>query len=185
MVGISTKNKHAHVLVSLCGLLIITAVIANPQVTFRSDVNLVTILATARDSNGKIVTTLTKDDFILKEDGQPQPIHDFAAQSDLPLSLGLLVDTSGSMHPVLNAEGFASHEFLKGVLRPDADKAFVIRFDTEVVMLSALDDSRKHLAKALDNIVPDPLLDGCSGLHRVQRRAPPPSTMPSLKRLYI
>jgi VWFA-related protein len=142
--------------VIVCGLLWSSPAIPSSQTTFRSDVNLVNILATVRDGNGRIVSGLTKDDFALAEDGRPQTIHDFVAQSDLPLALGLLVDTSGSMSFALDAERGASRQFLKSALRPEGDRAFVLRFDTAVVMVSDLEDSRRQLGKAIANLAPTP-----------------------------
>ncbi len=93
---------------------------------------------------------LTKDDFVLEEDSRPQVIRYFAQQSDLPLTLGLLVDTSGSERRMLGTEKQASYTFLEQVLRPDRDKAFLIHFDREVELLQDLTSSRERLEKALD-----------------------------------
>ncbi len=120
--------------------------------TFSSDVKVVNVLATVRDKQGKIVQDLTKDDFILEEDGRPQTIRYFARETDLPLTMGLLVDTSGSQRRVLGAESRASYQFLKQVLREDKDMAFIIHFDREVELLQDLTSSRKQLQAALDGI---------------------------------
>ena len=64
--------------------------------TFSTSVKVINIFATVRDKDGKIIPNLTKDDFTLSEDGRPQEIKYFTQQTDLPLILGLLVDTSGS-----------------------------------------------------------------------------------------
>ena len=85
--------------------------------TFSSDVKVVNVLATVRDKQGKIVQNLTKDDFTLEEDGRPQTIRYFARETDLPLTMGLLVDTSVSQRRVLGAESRASYQFLQQVLR--------------------------------------------------------------------
>jgi hypothetical protein len=86
------------------------------------DVNAVNLLATVRDKKGNIVRNLTKDDFSLDQDGKPQTISYFAKESDLPLTLGLLVDTSLSQRRVLDQERAASRTFLDQVLRVDKDK---------------------------------------------------------------
>ncbi|MBV8551756.1 MAG: VWA domain-containing protein [Acidobacteriaceae bacterium] len=99
---------------------------APPQATFSADVKVVNVFATVRDKDGKIVRNLTKDDFILEEDGRPQTIRYFAQQSDLPLTLGLLVDTSGSERRMIPEERDASRTFIEQVLRPDRDKVFLI-----------------------------------------------------------
>jgi VWFA-related protein len=95
---------------------------------------------------------LTKDDFKLEEDGKPQNIKYFAKESDLPLTLGLLVDTSGNMRPWIEQERMASYRFFDQVLREDKDQAFVIHFDSEVELLQDLTGSRKTLQKALNEL---------------------------------
>src|SRR6185437_6348196 len=102
-----------------CG---ITLLRAQQDTTFSSDVNVVNIFAIVRDKQLKIVTTLAKDDFILNEDGRPQTIRYFSQESDLPLTLGLLIDTSLSQRNVLDREKDASYSFLDQILRPDKDK---------------------------------------------------------------
>src|SRR5208282_4426104 len=99
-----------------------------------------------------LIRNLTKDDFALEQDGHPQTITYFAPDSDLPLTLGLLVDTSGSQRRVLDQERSASHAFLDHVLREDKDKAFVIHFDHEVELLQDLTSSRQKLEASLDQL---------------------------------
>jgi len=110
------------------------------------------MLATVRDKHGHLVNTLTKDDFVLDQDGHPQAITYFAQESNLPLTLGLLVDTSMSQRRVLDQERSASHDFLDQVLREDKDKAFVIHFDYQVELLQDLTSSRKKLDASLDEL---------------------------------
>jgi VWFA-related protein len=95
------------------------------------------------------VRNLTKDDFLLSEDGRPQTIKYFSQESGLPLTLGLLVDTSMSQRRVLGKERDASYRFLDQVLREDKDQAFLIHFDREVELLQDLTSSRKKLESAL------------------------------------
>ena len=116
--------------------------------TFSADVRVVSLFATVRDKQGKIVRDLNKDDFTLDEDGHAQVIRYFSSESNLPLTLGLLVDTSGSMRRVLGEEHTASYRFLDQVLT-DKDQAFVIHFDREVELLQDLTSSRKKLEDAL------------------------------------
>ena len=116
------------------------------------DVNAVNLLATVRDKKGDIVRNLSKDDFALEQDGKPQTITYFAKESDLPLTLALLVDTSMSQRRVLDQERAASRTFLDQVLRVDKDKAFVIQFDREVTLLQDLTSSRQKLQAAIDQI---------------------------------
>jgi len=117
--------------------------------TFPAQVKVVNLLATVQDKHGKIVSNLTRDDFSLNQDGHPQTIRYFAKETDLPLTLGLLVDTSLSQRRVLDQERSASHDFLDQVLREDKDKAFIIHFDREVELLQDLTSSRDMLYKAL------------------------------------
>jgi len=119
------------------------------QPTFSADVNVVSILATVRDKGGRIVKDLKMEDFVLFEDGAPQKIRYFSRETDLPLAIGLLVDTSRSQIGVLRQEGRASWTFLEQVLRPDRDQAFVAHFDERVEILQGLTSSRKELAEAL------------------------------------
>ncbi|MGB8543035.1 MAG: VWA domain-containing protein [Candidatus Acidiferrales bacterium] len=116
------------------------------------DVKMVSMLATVRDKHGHLVNNLTKDDFVLEQDGHPQTITYFTRDSDLPLTLGLLVDTSMSQRRLLDQERDASHAFLDHVLRVDKDKAFIIHFDYEVELLQDLTSSRSKLEAALDQI---------------------------------
>jgi VWFA-related protein len=119
---------------------------------FSSDVNVVTLLVTVRDRDGHVAKNLTRDDFVLQEDGKPQTISYFAAESDLPLTIGLLVDTSNSQKGVMEPERKASYVFLDQVLREDKDRAFVAHFDTRVEVLQGFTSSRQELAAALDRL---------------------------------
>ena len=118
--------------------------------TYSADVNVVNLFATVRDKKGQIVNNLAKDDFVLDEEGKPQSIKFFSKESNLPLTLGLLVDTSGSQRNVLAAERTASQKFFNQILRQDRDLAFVIHFDFEVELLQDLTPSQKKLEDALD-----------------------------------
>ena len=120
--------------------------------TFSADVKVVNVLATVRDKKGQIVQNLTKDDFTVEEDSRPQSIRYFSRETDLPLTLGLLIDTSMSQRRVLGQERTASYRFLDQVLREDKDKAFVIHFDREVELLEDLTSSRKKLESALTSL---------------------------------
>jgi VWFA-related protein len=126
--------------------------IAGQQPTFSAGVKVVNVLATVRDRQGQIVKNLRKEDFTLLEDGRPQVIRYFAQQSDLPLTLGLLVDTSYSERRMIPTERTASHKFLEQVLRPQQDKAFLIHFGHDVELLLDLTSSRERLEKALDEL---------------------------------
>src|SRR6266478_2853036 len=118
--------------------------------TIAVDVKVVTLPVTVRDKHGRIVRDLTKDDFTLQEDGRPQTIRYFSQETNLPLTLGLLVDTSRSQTNVLDAERNASRSFLDQMLVQEKDKAFLIHFDREVELLQDLTSSREKLQAALE-----------------------------------
>lgn len=136
---------------------------AQQQPPIKVDVKVVNVLATVRDKHGQIVPNLNKEDFELQEDGKPQAISYFTRETDLPLSLGLLVDTSLSQSRVLDQERGASRSFIDNMLREDEDKAFVIHFDREVELLQDLTSSRQKLEKALDLIGAPELVRGGGG----------------------
>jgi VWFA-related protein len=121
-----------------------------PAATIAVDVKVVTLPVTVRDKHGKIVRDLTKDDFTLQEDGRPQTIRYFSQDTNLPLTLGLLVDTSRSQTNVLDAERNASRSFFDQMLVQPKDKAFLIHFDREVELLQDLTASREKLQAALE-----------------------------------
>ena len=123
-----------------------------PVTTMSVQVKVVNVLATVRDKHGKIMNGLTKDDFTLTEDGRAQTIRYFSRETDLPLTLGLLVDTSMSQRRVLGEERSASQSFLAQMLREDKDKAFVIHFDREVELLQDLTASHEKLQAALESL---------------------------------
>src|SRR5882672_2677418 len=106
--------------------------------TLSVTVKVVNVPATVRDKHGQIISNLAKDDFVLEEDGRPQAVRYFAHDTDLPLTLGLLVDTSMSQRRVLEEERHASYSFLDQMLRQSKDVAFVIHFDHEVELLQDL-----------------------------------------------
>jgi VWFA-related protein len=117
--------------------------------TFSSDTKVVSLLATVLDKDGRVVKDLSQDDFTLLEDNKPQTIRYFSRESDLPLTVGILVDTSKSQSEVLEKERSASYEFLDQVLREGKDLAFVAHFDERFEVLQGLTDSRKALDTAL------------------------------------
>ena len=123
-----------------------------PAPTFSSNVKVVTVLATVRDKKGNIINNLTKDDFKLQQDGQPQTIRYFTRETDLPLTLGLLVDTSLSQRRLIEQERVASYAFLNEFMRVDKDKAFVIHFDWGAELLQDLTTDHQKLQVALDKL---------------------------------
>jgi VWFA-related protein len=126
------------------------------------DVKTVSVPVTVRDKHGKIIANLTKEDFVVDEDGRPQTVNYFARENDLPLRLGLLVDTSLSQRRVLEEERSASYSFLDHLLRENKDLAFVIHFDREVELLEDFTGSRPKLQAALQSLQ-TPQMDANSG----------------------
>jgi VWFA-related protein len=105
--------------------------------TFFTTVNVVNVLVTVRDKQGQLVSDLTQGDFTLEEDGRAQTIRYFSPHSDLPLTLGLLVDASGSQRTVFAEQRRASRQFLDKVLRRD-DRAFLLLFDRQIHFIDGL-----------------------------------------------
>jgi VWFA-related protein len=119
---------------------------------YSASVKVVNVLATVRDKHGKIVNNLSASDFVLDEDGRPQKIGYFARDTDLPLTLGLLVDTSRSMRAALDQERSAGATFVDQVVREDKDKAFLIHFDRQVELLQDLTPSHEKLDKSIADL---------------------------------
>ncbi len=120
-----------------------------PTTTLSVDVKVVTLPVTVRDKKGKIVRDLTKDDFELEEDGKPQSIRYFSQETNLPLTVGLLVDTSMSERDNMDRERSASRSFLDQMITRPTDRAFVIHFDREIELLQDLTSDHAKLEKAV------------------------------------
>src|SRR5229473_6499784 len=132
---------------ALCGVR--SFVRAQEEATFSTDVRVVNVLATVRDHQGHIIRDLAQADFSVSENGRPQAIRYFSRESDLPLTLGLMVDTSMSQQHVINAERGASMRFLDQVLRETKDHVFLMQFDMTVHTSQELTSSRRKLEDAL------------------------------------
>jgi VWFA-related protein len=122
---------------------------AQDDPTFSTTVKVVNILATVRTKSGQLVNDLTKDDFALLENKRPEDIRYFSRESDLPLTIGLLVDTSMSQARVLEKERSASFQFVDQVLREGKDKVFVTQFDMAVMTRQQPTSSRHDLEESL------------------------------------
>ena len=116
--------------------------------TIKTEVGLVNIFATVRDKKKQIIPSLKKEDFRIFENEQEQKIAFFTAEKMLPITLGLLIDTSGSEQNRLPAEQEAATRFLNRVLRK-GDEAMVISFDVDVDLLSDFTDDRPQLDRAI------------------------------------
>jgi VWFA-related protein len=119
---------------------------AAPTTTLSVDVKVVNLPVTVRDKHGKIVTNLSKDDFVLEEDGKPQTINYFKQENNLPLTVGLLVDTSMSERDNLDKERAASRTFLDQMITRPTDRAFVVE------LLQDLTADHGKLEKAVGEI---------------------------------
>src|SRR5215472_19085313 len=116
--------------------------------TFRKNVNVVNVFFTVKDHHGALLPNLTKDEFEVLEDGKPQPIKYFSAETNLPLTLGLLIDSSGSMQRMLETEKVVAADFLRSVVT-DKDLGFIISFDISVDLLQDLSSDVHLLASGL------------------------------------
>ena len=117
--------------------------------TFKVQVNLVDVFFTVKDKQGNLVPHLTKDDCTVSENKEPQKLKSFVAETQQPLTLGILLDTSGSQYRVLPLEQDVGGQFLSRVLR-QKDEAFVLSFDVNVDMLQDFTNSSRLLSRALN-----------------------------------
>jgi VWFA-related protein len=122
-----------------------------PAETLKVNVNVVGLFFNVKDKHGALIPNLTKDDFQVSEDGKPQTIKYFAAESNLPLTLGMLIDSSGSQRNVLDMEKEVGGAFLRQILT-DKDEAYVIDFNVDATLMQ--DYTRDiHLLQAAMNKV--------------------------------
>lgn len=147
---------------ALCALSCVTAPACRAQAeaasqTLNVAARLVVVPVTVRDNKDKLVLTLTRDDFALTVDGKAQAIRYFDRTDDTPLTLGLMVDVSGSQRTVLDAERTASSAFLDTMLQQGRDKAFVVQFGHQADLLADVTGSVPKLQAAVQK------LDGDSG----------------------
>ncbi len=120
--------------------------------TISVNVDLVNVLFTVADRKGKFITNLKKEDFRVFEDDKQQVVTNFSSETDLPLTIALLVDTSGSIRDKLRFEQEAAIEFFYSALRRGKDKALVISFDSGVDLLQDFTDDPEVLADAVRRI---------------------------------
>src|SRR6476646_8906716 len=131
--------------------------------TLKVNVNVVQLFFNVKDKKGALIPNLAKDDFQILEDGKPQTIKYFTAESDLPLTLGILIDSSGSQQRVLEMEKEVGGNFLSEILRPK-DMAFVISFDVESNLLQDFTNSSRRLRDALNSARINAPPSSCGGL---------------------
>jgi len=117
--------------------------------TFKVSVNLVDVFFTVKDKAGNLVPHLTKDDCTITEDKTPQTLKSFMAETQQPLTLGILLDTSGSQQRVLPLEQEVGSQFLERVLR-QKDEAFLLSFDVDVDLMQDFTNSARLLTRAMN-----------------------------------
>ncbi len=125
------------------------------QTTIRAEVALVDVVFTATDHNGRPVRDLKADDFQIFEDKAPQKIEYFSSLgkgSEVPLTIALLIDTSGSVKDKLEYEKATAAEFFKEILRPNRDLALIIQFDADVNLVQDFTQSQNNLVNALEGL---------------------------------
>src|SRR5713101_7276092 len=123
-----------HCRIWLAAIPLAVVVPAQDELSIRVEVDLVSVLCSVRDQRGSLVNHLKQDDFILLEEGVPQTIRHFARETDLPLTVGLLVDTSNSQVRLIDSEQHAAAQFFAQVIHP-RDTAFLMTFDAQAKLL--------------------------------------------------
>ena len=131
-----------------------------PVTTLTVATRVVEIAAVVKSKDGAPRGGMTKDDFVLKQDGKEEPIHYFSQGSDLPLTLALLVDTSGSQRTLIGDEVQASDVFFETMLGRKEDRAMLVQFDARVLELRALTSSASTLHLSLLNLGSTPSAAG-------------------------
>jgi VWFA-related protein len=122
-----------------------------PQLTLKVGVDLVNVLFTVTDRRGRLVSGLTQSDFAVEEEGRKQEILHFSGENELPLTLGMVLDTSPSVRPVFAEEKVTAIAFLDSVLH-QGDMAMVIGFDRSVTLVQDYTDSRRYLRTAINEL---------------------------------
>ena len=121
-----------------------------PATTLKVNVEVVQLFFNVKDKHGALVPNLPKEEFDIFEDGKQQTIKYFKAESDLPLTLGIMIDTSGSQQRVLDMEKEVGASFLESIVRPK-DEAFVISFDIDITLLQDFTNTVSRLRHALND----------------------------------
>ena len=118
------------------------------------DVTRVNVLYSVTDKKGRFVTDLQKDDFQVYEGKKLQNILEFTAETDLPLRLGILIDTSNSIRDRFKFQQEAAIEFITSVIRPQQDKAIIVSFDTAAELVADLTGDTAKLADSVRGLRP-------------------------------
>ena len=123
-----------------------------PNGPIKVTVNLVNVLFTVTNKKSKLITDLTKDDVQVLEDNKPQTITNFGRESDLPLRIGILIDTSNSVRERLHFEEESAVDFLDSTVRPKKDLAFVVAFDVESQVIQDYTDDMEKLSEGIRSL---------------------------------
>lgn len=123
-----------------------------PIPTLKIETKLVAVTAIARGESGQAISGLTRQDFLLKQDGKPQSITYFSPSSELPLTLAVMVDTSGSQRDFIPDEIAASRDFFPILMTRAKDRAVLVQFDSEILELAELTNSVPTLEEALSKL---------------------------------
>jgi len=160
------KDLRSYLLIALIWILALSPALSPPlilgtaqekrqspesETTLKVNVDLVNVILTVTEGNGRIVPGLNKEDFLVEEDGRKQEVSYFAREVTLPLTLALLIDTSPSVQPVLDLEKQTAIEFLHSVLRKE-DLALVMNFDRGVSLVQDFTADIRRLTKAIKSI---------------------------------
>jgi VWFA-related protein len=116
--------------------------------TLKVQTNLVNVFVTVRDKHNGIISDLGKDDFKVLEDGQEQKVAYFAKESDMPITLGILIDTSGSMQSILDVEQDTASRFVHQIMRKK-DEAMIMSFDFDINLLADFTEDPSVLERAI------------------------------------
>src|SRR5947209_3716706 len=127
---------------------------SDPANRITLEVNRVNLLFTVSDKKGRFVTDLTRDDFEINENKKPQHILEFTAETNLPLRLAILIDTSNSIRDRFRFQQEAATRFIDSVMRPGQDKAMVVSFDTAAELVADLTGDTEVLNKAVQGLRP-------------------------------
>src|SRR5437867_12560859 len=141
--------KHVAILFLLVAVSLLA--VAAQQDSLKVNVDLVNVQFTVTDRHGRFVPGLRAEDFVVEEDGKRQEIRHFARENELPLTIGMLIDTSPSVRPVFDEEKVTATGFLESILRP-SDLALVIGFDRSVTLVQDYTESSKRLRTAIDQL---------------------------------
>lgn len=136
---------------TLALILVSALLFAQEEPTIKVNVDVVNILFNVRDKRGGLVSNLNKDDFSIAEDGKDQTVKYFNRETDLPLTIGLLIDVSASQQNLIEIEKNAAYQFFGSVLRPK-DLAFLISFGADAELLQDYTSSPQLLRKGLDGL---------------------------------